>query len=97
MRAKAEYRNRPPTQVAVLDVLVNRTDGMTIFEIRAEVEVDIDDLEQALSALKTDSLIDVESRGSRTVITPADRVVPDEPEPNTDESLSDWLRKRMPF
>ncbi len=98
MRAKREYRNREGTEVAVLDELVNRADdGMTVFELRAAVEVDIDELEDALSTLKEDDLIVVES-GSQTVIKPDERVVPDEPaDEDDDQSLGEWLRERIPF
>ncbi|SEW16043.1 DUF6432 family protein [Natrinema salifodinae] len=98
MRAKREFRNREGTEVAILDELVDRADdGMTVFELRAAVEVDIDELEEALSTLKDDDLIVVES-GNETVIKPADRVVPDEPTDEDDErSIGDWLRERIPF
>ncbi|MDS0476594.1 DUF6432 family protein [Natrinema sp. 1APR25-10V2] len=98
MRAKREYRNREGTEVAVLDELVNRADdGMTIFELRAAVEVDIDELEDALSTLKEDDLIVVES-GNEMVIKPDERVVPDEPaDEDDDQSLGEWLRERIPF
>ncbi|MFA9417173.1 DUF6432 family protein [Natrinema sp. HArc-T2] len=98
MRAKREYRNREGTEVAILDALVDRADdGMTVFELRAAVEVDIDELEEALSMLKADDLIVVESN-SETVIKPADRVVPDGPANEDDEqSIGEWLRDRMPF
>ncbi|WP_222920421.1 DUF6432 family protein [Natrinema sp. SYSU A 869] len=98
MRAKREYRNREGTEVAVLDALVDRADdGMTVFELRAAVEVDIDELEDALSTLKEDNLIVVDS-GSETVIKPAERVVPDEPtEEDEEQSIGDWLRERLPF
>jgi hypothetical protein len=99
MRAKREYRNRAETEVAVLDALVDRVDdGMTVFELRAEAEVDIDDLEQALSTLKDDNLIVVEHGGDRAVIKPDERVVPDAPvDEEADQSISDWLRDRFPF
>ena len=98
MRAKREYRNREGTEVAVLDALVDRADdGMTVFELRAAVEVDIDELEDALSTLKADDLIVVESN-SETVIKPADRVVPDNPAgADDDQSIGEWLRDRFPF
>ncbi|OLZ39638.1 hypothetical protein A6E15_00955 [Natrinema saccharevitans] len=98
MRAKREYRNRERTEVAVLDALVDRAeDGMTVFELRAAVEVDIDELEDALATLKDDDLIVVDS-GSETVIKPADRVVPDEPaDEDDDQSFGEWLRDRLPF
>ncbi|WP_049921527.1 DUF6432 family protein [Halopiger djelfimassiliensis] len=99
MRAKQEYRNRERTQVAVLDALVDRAeDGMTVFELRAAVEAEIDDLEEALSTLKADGLIVVESHGDGTVIKPDDRVVPDEPtDADENQSIGDWLRDRIPF
>jgi hypothetical protein len=99
MKAKREFRDRPTTEVAVLDALVDRVDdGMTVFELRAEVEVDIDELEQALSTLKDDGLIVVESGGDRARIKPADRVVPELPvDEEDDQSIGDWLRERMPF
>ena len=100
MRAKPEYRNRDRTEVAVLDTLVDRAeDGMTVFELRAAVEVDIDELESALSTLKADDLIVVESDTSRTVIKPDERVVPDQPTDgdDTEPTIGDWLRERFPF
>lgn len=99
MRAKREYRNRAETEVAVLDALVDRADdGMTIFALRAAAEVDIDELERALEALKEDDLIVVEPGASETVIKPADRVVPEVPTDDEDEqSIGDWLRDRLPF
>jgi hypothetical protein len=99
MRAKREYRNRAETEVAVLDALVDRVDdGMTVFELRAEAEVDIDDLEQALSTLKDDDLIVVEHGGDHAVIKPDERVVPDVPvDEEADQSIGDWLRDRFPF
>ncbi|QLG49442.1 DUF6432 family protein [Natrinema halophilum] len=98
MRAKREYRNRERTEVAVLDALVDRAeDGMTVFELRAAVEVDIDELEEALSMLKEDGLIVVEP-GNETVIKPDERVVPDQPSDEDDEqSIGEWLRERIPF
>ncbi|WIV66283.1 DUF6432 family protein [Natrialbaceae archaeon AArc-T1-2] len=98
MRAKREYRNRSDTEVAVLDALVNRADdGMTVFELRAAVSTEIDDLETALERLKDDGLIEVESNDGRTVIKPDERVIPDAPATDEDESLVEWLRERIPF
>lgn len=98
MKAKREYRDRERTQVSVLDALVERSDdGMTVFEIRAAVSVEIDDLEDALGRLKADDLITVEQTGGRTVIKPADRVVPEEPTDENDRSIIDWVRERLPF
>ncbi|WP_394739022.1 DUF6432 family protein [Natronococcus roseus] len=99
MRAKREYRDRAETEVAVLDALVDRADdGMTVFELRAEAGVDIDELEEALATLKEDGLIDVDAGASETVIKPDERVVPEIPTDDADEqSIGDWLRERMPF
>lgn len=100
MRAKQEYRNRPETEVMVLDVLVNRSEnGMSVFELRAAVSVEIDSLEEALASLKDDGLIVVESpaTSTRTVIKPAERVIPDEPDPDVDSSLLERLRGRFPL
>ena len=88
MRAKREYRDRAEIEVAVLDALVDRADdGMTVFEVRAAVEADIDAIEDALGALKADGLIEVEHESERVRILPADRVVPD-PSEELDEEES---------
>ena len=98
MRARREYRDRDATEVAVLDALVDRNDeGMTVFELRSHAEVSINDLEEALESLKDDGLIDVDESGGRTVIKPADRVVPDPDADEGDPSLIDELRDRLPF
>ncbi|QFU82491.1 DUF6432 family protein [Natronorubrum aibiense] len=99
MRAKREYRDRESTEVAVLDELVDRADdGMTVFELRAAVEEDIDHLEQALSTLKEDELIVVESDHTETVIKPDERVIPDiTSDENDEQTIGEWLRERLPF
>ncbi|WP_267641959.1 DUF6432 family protein [Haloarchaeobius amylolyticus] len=98
MKAKREFRNRADIDVSVLDALVDRAeDGMTVFELRSHVEADIDDLETALAGLKEDGLIVVEQSASRTVIKPADRVIPDPEDLAEDPSLIDELRKKLPF
>ena len=98
MKAKREYRDRNDIDVSVLDALVDRHgEGMTVFEIRSHVEVDIDDLERALAELKDDDLITVEQQDSRTVIKPADEVVPDPEDRTDDPSFVEEIRKRLPF
>ncbi|MDR5674397.1 Transcriptional regulator, contains HTH domain [Halalkaliarchaeum sp. AArc-CO] len=78
MQAKPEYRDRPDTEVAVLDALVDRAEeGMTVLELRTAVDTGIDGLEEALAALKDDGLIHVDRTGEAVRITPADRVVPE--------------------
>ena len=97
MAAKPKYRDRPEVQVAVLDALVDRSEeGMTVLELRAAVDADIDAIEEALSTLKADSLITVES-DDRVRVYPHDRVVPD-PEADDEEptgSVVDALRDRL--
>ena len=98
MQAKREYRDRDGTEVAVLDTLVDRTDeGMTVFELRSGVEVDIDELEAVLAELKEAGLITVENDDGPMRIYPHDRVVPD-PDAETDEdpaSFVDVVRDRL--
>ena len=95
MKAKREFRDRDETEVAVLDALVDRRDGMTVFELRSHVAVGIDDLEDALSSLKADGLIKADDDGERTRIKPDDRVVPEPGAQDTEESFFDQLRERL--
>jgi DNA-binding transcriptional ArsR family regulator len=97
MRPKRRYRRRGETEVEVLEELVDRRrEGMTVLELRARVDADIDTLEATLTDLKDDDLIEVEQEGDRTLLRPADRVVADgDPEP--ERSLLDRLRDRLPF
>jgi DNA-binding transcriptional ArsR family regulator len=99
MQAKREYRDRDETEVAVLDTLVDRTDeGMTVFELRSGVEVDIDELEAALAELKQAGLITVENDDGPMRIYPHDRVVPDASSADADDersSLLDNIRERI--
>ena len=99
MRAKREFRDREDVEVAVLDALVDRGgEGMTVFELRAAVDEDIDTLEAALGELKEDSLISVERDDGRTVLLPDDRVVPDPSEtPDDEDGLLDAIRERLGF
>jgi len=97
MQANREYRDRDGTEVAVLDALVDRSEeGMTVFELRAVVEVDIDELETALAELKEAGLITVENDDEPMRIYPDERAVPDpgSEEPDGALSLLDGLRKR---
>lgn len=95
MKARREFRDRSDTEVAVLDALVDRHGtGMTVLELRAHVDADIDDIEDALTTLKDDDLIVATDDGSRTLITVDDRVVPDgTPEP--DYTLFDRIREKL--
>jgi hypothetical protein len=98
MRVKREFRDRGDVEVAVLDALVERREeGMTVFELRAAVDADIDAIEAALAALKEDSLIavDAETPGDRVVIVPDDRVVPDPEDYEAETGFFDGLRDRF--
>jgi predicted transcriptional regulator len=97
MKARPEFRDRRTVEVAVLDALVESADeGMTVFELRAVVDADIDALEEALGDLKADDLIDVEPTDDRVRIYPADRVVPDPEEtPDDERTIVDELRDRL--
>jgi len=95
MQAKPEYRDRDETEVAVLDALAERgEDGMTVFELRSSVDVDIDHLESALSNLKADDLIEATDEGQQTLIVPDSDVVGPEAE---GESISfvEKIRERL--
>lgn len=96
MRAKPEYRNRDDVEVAVLDALADRREeGMTVFELRSRVAVDIDTLESALADLKDDGLIEATQEDNRTLILPGDGVVgPVDPD---DDSFIGQIRERLPF
>ena len=97
MRAKPEHRDRDETEVAVLDALADRhEEGMTVFELRSRVDVDIDRLEDALAGLKADDLIEVADESGRTLILPeADAIGPSDPD--ADETLIDAIRRRLPL
>lgn len=98
MGAKREFRNRAEDEVAVLDALVERPEsGMTVFELRAQAEVPIDELERALGSLKADELITVEKNGDRTVIRPAETVIPDATDRDEEPSVAERIRDRLPF
>lgn len=98
MKAKREYRDRDDIEVAVLDALVDRAeDGMTVFELRSRVDVNIDSLEDALGSLKDDALIDAEENGDRTVFIVDDRVIPSEDDEPVKESWFDAIRRKLGF
>ena len=97
MRARREFRDRRDVEVAILDALVDRADeGMTVFEVRAAVDTDIDDIESALAALKRDGLISVEDGEDRVVILVDDRVVPDpDADRHEEQGYLDAIRDRL--
>ena len=96
MPAKREYRDRPRTEVAVLDALVERANGgMTVFELRASVDADIDGIEDALGSLTGDGLVHAEEKGGRTRFTVDDRVVPGPGDETHEDSIFDAIRRRI--
>ncbi|MFC6826749.1 DUF6432 family protein [Halopelagius fulvigenes] len=97
MRARREFQNRRDIEVDVLDALVDRAeDGMTVFELRAAVDADIDTIEDALANLKDDDLISVENQGERVVILPDERVIPDpEEERKEEQNFLDAVREKL--
>ena len=98
MKARRAYRQRRPSEVAVLDALVERgSEGMTVLELRAAVDADIDAIEAALSSLQADGLITVSAEDGTTRIKPDERVVPGPDDAPDEPSLLDRLRGRLPF
>lgn len=97
MPAKREFRDRPGTEVAVLDALVERSNGgMTVFELRASVDADIDGIEDALESLTAAGLVHAEEEDGRTKFTADDRVVPGpEDDEAPEDSLLDAIRRRI--
>ena len=97
MTLKPEYRDRDDTDVSVLTALASRPeDGMTIFELRAEVETDIDTIEESLARLKEDHLIDVTDEGGQTVLLPQEHVLTNGTG-STDDDFADKIRDWFPF
>lgn len=98
MKAKRAYRDREPPQVAILDALVDRgEEGMTVLELRASVDADIDSIESGLAELKRDNLIEVSNSGGSTVIKPDERVMPDPDDHQSQRGFLDRLRDQFPF
>jgi len=99
MRAKPEHRDRDETEVAVLDALADRQEeGMTVFELRSQVDADIDTLEDALAELKADDLIEATDDGRRTLIFPDESAVgPVTSDEDEGGGVLDQLRDRFPF
>lgn len=99
MAIRPEHRDRDEVELGVLSALADRAEeGMTVLELRAAVDADIDSLEPALGDLKEAGLIEVERDEDRTVIYPADDVVMD-PEEATEEEpgLLEIIRRRFGF
>ncbi|MFC7059595.1 DUF6432 family protein [Halovenus salina] len=98
MMLKPEYRDREETDVAVLGTLAERPeDGLTVFELRAAVEEDIDTIETALSRLKRDDLIRIEQERGQTVVVPQERVLTNGTSEETETDAFDRIRDWFPF
>ena len=99
MAIRPEHRDRDEVEFGVLSALADRAEeGMTVLELRAAVDADIDRLEPALGDLKQAGLIEVERDDGRTVLYPADKAVLD-PEEATEEEpgLLEIIRRRFGF
>ena len=97
MAVSPEHRDRDEVEFEVLAALADRADeGMTVLELRAAVDADIDTLEPALADLKDADLIDVEREDDRVTIYPAEGVVADPEEFADDEpSVLEVIRDRL--
>lgn len=98
MKAKGRHRGKDHVENEVLDALVDRGhEGMTVLELRASVDADIDTIESVLSDLKREDLICVSQASETTVIKPDDQVMPTPPNATTDPSILERIRDRLPF
>lgn len=102
MTAPRAVTDRDPEEVEILEALIDRSEeGMTVLELRASVDADIDAIEASLTELKQDGLIEVDRRDDTAVIRLDERVVPDRSADDEDaslfETIVDELRERLPF
>ena len=70
---------------------------MTVLELRAAVDADIDAIEEALPELKRDGLINVETDDGTTTIRPDERAVPPPGGEPTSKGLLEQLREKLGF
>jgi len=97
MDGRRVIRDREAEEAEILDALVDRgEEGMTVLELRAFVDADIDAIEESLTELKRDGLIEVEQADGGPLIKPDERVIPD-PDEGGDRSILEELRERLPF
>ncbi|MBP1985827.1 DUF6432 family protein [Halolamina salifodinae] len=98
MAVSPEHRDRDEVEFEVLAALADRADeGMSVLELRAAVDADIDTLEPALADLKDADLIDVEREDERVTIYPAAGVVADSEEFDDEPSVLEIIRNRFGF
>lgn len=96
--AERDSRDRGAVEGAVVDALLDRgEEGMTVLELRAAVDADIEAIETALSTLKEEGRIDVSMDGGETVIRPDGDVDSGAAGEPLEPSLLDRLRERLPF
>lgn len=96
MGPRHRYRDRDDVEVEILDALVDRHEaGMTVFELRTRVDVDIETLEPALNNLRDDGLITIDYGEDRSVIRPEDRVVPSQRREGVEDGFGQSLLRRI--
>ena len=94
MKLGRDHRDRDETEVAVLEALADRgAEGMTLFELRSVLGVDIDELETALSGLRDAGLVSVEQDDGRVRFVVVGAAVEEEPE--SDPGFFEWLREKL--
>jgi len=99
MNAKRAVLSRETeAEEAILEALIERgEEGMTVLELRASVDEDIDAIESGLTELKRDGLIEADREDDTTVIRPDERVMPENGEADDGSSILDAIRDRLPF
>ncbi|MFB6295971.1 MAG: DUF6432 family protein [Halobacteriales archaeon] len=99
MNAKRAVHSRETdAEEAILEALIERgEEGMTVLELRASVDEDIDAIEAGLTELKRDALIEVDRDDGTTVIYPDERVMPENGAADQESSILDAIRDRLPF
>lgn len=96
MGSTSAYDSRDDVEVAILDALIDRSEtGMTVFELRTAVGVDIETLEPALNNLRDDGMITIDYGDDRSIIRPDEKLHPPD-EDSSYDSDSDWsIFKRL--
>lgn len=78
MGTRRELRNHRDIEVVVLDTLVDHHDErVTMFELHTAMDVGIDTIGEALSALKDESLTVAEEADAGALVYTNERVIPD--------------------
>lgn len=91
-------RQEDERDAAVLAVLSERPEeGMTIFELRSQVDADIDTIESSLERLKSRDLIETEQADDRLTIRPTEAAMDVADDRTETSSWIDQIRERLPF